>query len=99
MDVSGIVRDDFDASVEANVIQLVAGWTPLLDSSLKGSAVVNASANSSYEEYEVGHSGWCETTERVHFVFSSVIVKNILCCNDLVYHILTDPRCGRRSTG
>lgn len=57
MDVSGIVRDDFDASVEANVVQLVAGWTPLLDSSLKGSAVVNASINSSYEEYEVGHSG------------------------------------------
>lgn len=54
VDVSGIVRDDFGASAEANVTQLVAGWTPLLDSSLKGSAVVNASTNSSYEEYEVG---------------------------------------------
>lgn len=68
VDVSGIVRDDFDASVESSVIQLVAGWTPLLDSSLKGSAVVNASANSSYEEYEVRDFGWCEATECVYFV-------------------------------
>lgn len=52
-DVSGITRDDFDASVEANVTQLVAGWAPLMDSSLKGSVVMNASVNGSYEQYEV----------------------------------------------
>lgn len=52
-DVSGITRDDFDASVEANVTQLVAGWTPLMDSSLKGSVVINASVSGSYEHYEV----------------------------------------------
>ena len=63
VDVSSIVRDDFDASVEASVSQLVSGWTPLLDSSLKGSAVVNASANASYEQYEVGHNRLCEETE------------------------------------
>lgn len=51
-DISGIVRDDFHASVKVNVTHLVAGWTPLLDSSLKGSATIPASKNSSYEQYE-----------------------------------------------
>lgn len=52
-DVSSVVRDDFDASVEANVTHLVTGWMSLMDSSVKGSAVLNASANASYEQYEV----------------------------------------------
>lgn len=55
-DVSSVTRDDFDASVEANVTHLVTGWMPLMDSSLKGSVVVNASANSSYEQLEVQYA-------------------------------------------
>lgn len=53
VDVSSVTRDDFDASVESNVIHLVSGWLPLMDSSLKGSVVFNASINSSYEQLEV----------------------------------------------
>lgn len=53
MDASSVTRDDFDASVESNVTHLVSGWLPLMDSSLKGSVVVNASTNSSYEQLEV----------------------------------------------
>lgn len=52
-DVSSVIRDDFDASIEAGVTHLVTGWLPLMDSSLKGSAVFNASTNSSHEQYEV----------------------------------------------
>lgn len=52
-DVSSVIRDDYDASIEANVTHLVSGWMSLMDSSLKGSAVLNASANASYEQYEV----------------------------------------------
>lgn len=54
VDISGVIRDDFDASIEANVTHLVTGWNPLMDSSLKGSAIINASATSSYEQLEVG---------------------------------------------
>ncbi len=32
---------------------LVTGWVPLMDSSLKDSVVVNATANASYEQVEV----------------------------------------------
>ena len=52
-DVSSVIRGDFDASVEANVAHLVSGWTPLMDSSLKGSVVLNATTNASYEQIEV----------------------------------------------
>lgn len=53
-DVSSVAREDFDASVDATVAHLVSGWVPLMDSSLKDSLVINATANSSYEQVEVG---------------------------------------------
>lgn len=57
MDVSSVIRDDYDASLAANVAHVVTGWTPLMDSSLKGSVVLNATANSSYEQVEVRGPG------------------------------------------
>lgn len=53
VDKSAVTRSDFTASVEGNVTQLVTGWTPLFDSSLKDSAVVEALVNSSYQQHEV----------------------------------------------
>lgn len=53
IDASSIMSTDFDASVDAKVTQLVTGWTPLMDSTLKGSAVINASANASLEHFVV----------------------------------------------
>lgn len=52
-DVSSVIKEDFSASVEENVAHLVTGWTPLMDSSLKGSVVLNATADASYEQVEV----------------------------------------------
>lgn len=52
-DVSSVIKEDFTASVDANVAHLVTGWTPLMDSSLKGSVVLNATTNASYEQLEV----------------------------------------------
>lgn len=52
-DVSSVTKEDFDSSIEASVAHLVTGWTPLMDSSLKGSVVLNATTNASYEQVEV----------------------------------------------
>ena len=75
-DVSGIERNDFDASVETNVTHLVTGWAPLMDSSLKASAVINASVNTSYEQYEVSYywkSVWLCTVKEI------IVVADELC--------------------
>lgn len=53
-DVSSVIKGDFDASVDASVSHLVTGWVPLMDSSLKDSVIINATANASYEQVEVG---------------------------------------------
>lgn len=53
VDTSAIVRGDFEATVSANVTQSVAGWTPLMDSSMKGSAVISTSHEISHHEHVV----------------------------------------------